>query len=158
MNFSAPGDLIDVDIGADSNSNIAGRLYPSIDSLINSDSYDEIDSDNNSVADSITSLGTPPRSKKFLYPKKEYVDHLQPEEVRWLYKREGDKKWTPFIGYDSLRIECRYRVQQQTAVEDLSQAEVADLDLILVRGGLYEVDVPKGLCNPVYWSAAGKFH
>lgn len=154
MNFSAPGDGINSEFSPENFAETSGtgRLYPSVESLVNSDSYEEIDSDRDSVADSVVSLGTPPRSRKYLYPKKEYVDHLQPEEVRWFYKKENDKRWTPFIGYDSLRIECRYRVQQQNGTEDLTESEVADLDLILVRGGLYEVDVPKQTCRPVYWS------
>ncbi|WAR19275.1 DDHD1-like protein [Mya arenaria] len=152
MNFSSPGDGINSDLNGESPGYFHERLYPSVDSLINSDSFEEIDSDTNSIAESVASLGTPPRCRKYLYPKKEYVDHLQPEEIRWFYKREGDKKWLPFIGYDSLRIECRYRVQQQNGTDGLSEAEIADLDLILVRGGLYEVDVPNANCKPVYWS------
>lgn len=130
----------------------ACRQYPSVESLVNSDSFDDLDSDRDSIAESVGSLGTPPRSRKYLFPTKEYVDHLQPEEVRWFYKKEGDKKWTAFIGYDSLRIECRYRVQQQTGKADLTEAEITELDLILVRGGLYEVDVPQRTCRPVYWT------
>ena len=34
--------------------------------------------------------------------------------MRWFYKRESDKEWTPFMGYDSLRIELRYRHIWQT--------------------------------------------
>lgn len=152
MNFSTPGDGINSDFERDNSSGITGRLYPSIDSLVNSDSFDEVDSDSNSVPDSVTSTETQTISRNFLYPQKEYVDHLQPEEVRWFFKKETDKKWTPFIGYDSLRIECRFRVQQQNGTDDLTEAEVADIDQILVRGGLYEVDVPKKSCKPVYWS------
>ena len=40
---------------------------------------------------------------------KETVEDLGPEEFRWFYKAENDKKWIPFIGYDSLRIEWKYR-------------------------------------------------
>ena len=39
----------------------------------------------------------------------EIVSELSPEEIRWFYKREVEKDWTPFMGYDSLRIELRYR-------------------------------------------------
>lgn len=153
MNFSAPGDGINSGYGRENASGVAGRLYPSVDSLVNSDSYDEIDSDNNSVTDlSESASSTQARCTKYLYPQKEYVDHLQPEEVRWFYKRENDKKWTSFIGYDSLRIECRFKVQQQNGTDDLTEAEVRDLDQILVRGGLYEVDVPRRTCTSVYWS------
>lgn len=35
------------------------------------------------------------------------VTELAPEEVRWFYKKEADKPWVAFDGYDSLRIEIR---------------------------------------------------
>ncbi|KAH3854843.1 phospholipase DDHD1-like [Dreissena polymorpha] len=158
MSFRPPDDRLSLTFDNKNASDIVGRMYPSVESLVNSDSFEDFetidshDSDTNSVPESLTSLGTPPRSRTFLYPRKEFVDHLQPEEVRWFYKKDGDKKWSPFIGYDSLRIECRYRVHQQNGFEGLSEAETADLDLILVRGGLYEVDVTNATCQPVYWS------
>lgn len=121
------------------------RLYPS---LFPSDGETEDDNTSEFSADS-EARATPPlvRLKNPLFPTKEYVDKLRPEEIRWFYKQEGDKEWTPFIGYDSLRIECRYRALQ--TVED--EQEI-DNDVILVRGGLYQVDVAKRRCTPVYWS------
>ena len=44
----------------------------------------------------------------------EEVGELAPEEVRWFYKKEADKPWIVFDGYDSLRIEIRYRHIWQT--------------------------------------------
>ena len=44
----------------------------------------------------------------------EEVGELAPEEVRWFYKKEADKPWIAFDGYDSLRIEIRYRHIWQT--------------------------------------------
>jgi len=44
----------------------------------------------------------------------EEVGELAPEEVRWFYKKEVDKPWIVFDGYDSLRIEIRYRHIWQT--------------------------------------------
>lgn len=35
-------------------------------------------------------------------------------KVRWFYKREVDRDWIPFMGYDSLRLELRYRHIWQT--------------------------------------------
>ena len=35
-------------------------------------------------------------------------------QVRWFYKREQDRDWLPFMGYDSLRLELRYRHIWQT--------------------------------------------
>lgn len=37
------------------------------------------------------------------------VTDLTAEEVRWFYKSEGEKRWLEFSGYDSLRIEMKYR-------------------------------------------------
>lgn len=37
------------------------------------------------------------------------VTELTPEEVRWFYKSEGEKRWLEFSGYDSYRIEMKYR-------------------------------------------------
>lgn len=42
-------------------------------------------------------------------------------KVRWFYKREMDKDWTPFMGYDSLRIELRYRHIWQTKWSDVDR-------------------------------------
>ena len=39
-------------------------------------------------------------------------------QIRWFYKREVEKDWTPFMGYDSLRIELRYRHIWQTKWSD----------------------------------------
>ncbi|XP_064599828.1 phospholipase DDHD1-like isoform X2 [Liolophura sinensis] len=90
----------------------------------------------------------PPHAKKYLYPKKEYVEELRPEEIRWFYRQEGDKKWTPFIGYDSLRIECKYR----EFAYGIGGTNDRNVEMILVRGGLYECDVISRKCYPVYWT------
>lgn len=100
----------------------------------------------------------------------ETVDDLGPEEVRWFYKVEADKKWTPFIGYDSLRIEWKYRdLLQDVRAEgnespageqkwsgklspkDKQEGSPQDVDKIVVRGGLYEVDVKLLKCESIYW-------
>nr|XP_040565528.1 phospholipase DDHD1-like [Lepeophtheirus salmonis] len=41
--------------------------------------------------------------------------------VRWFYKREVEKDWRPFMGYDSLRIELRYRHIWQTKWSDVDR-------------------------------------
>lgn len=100
----------------------------------------------------------------------ETVEDLGPEEVRWFYKVEGDKKWTPFIGYDSLRIEWKYRDLLQDvrseesgspagkqkwsgnmSPKDKQEGAQQDVDRIVVRGGLYEVDVKQHKCESIYW-------
>lgn len=105
----------------------------------------------------------------------ETVDDLGPEEVRWFYKVEADKKWTPFIGYDSLRIEWKYRDLLQDvrseesgspagkqkwcgnlSPKDKQEGAQQDVDRIVVRGGLYEVDVKQHKCESIYWQ--GEHH
>lgn len=143
--FGSLGDGIGSSGNPSSTRSSSDKLYPSLfpsDDEAEEDNGSEFSMDNEARA-------TPPlvRLKNPLFPKKEYVDKLRPEEIRWFFKQDGDKEWTPFIGYDSLRIECRYRALQ--TVED--EKEI-DTDVILVRGGLYQVDVSKKKCTPVYWS------
>jgi len=82
---------------------------------------------------------------------------LPPEEVRWLYRDRGSrqKKWLPFIGYDSLRIECKFRETRARAVRNGLSCDSAADELVVVRGGLYEVDVIQKTCIPIYWTAEG---
>ena len=107
-------------------------------------------------SDSSTQTHVPPRNK-FLFPKTEIVEALRPEEVRWFYKEANDKKnlkkWIPFIGYDSLRIECQYQelLNRSSGDKELEGSPIS-VDKINVRGGLYEVDVVTKKCVPVYWS------
>ena len=128
-----------------SSRNSADKLYPS---LFPSDDEEETESvsGNSGTSDA---RSTPPliKCKNPLFPTKDHVDQLRPEEIRWFYKSDDDKKWTPFIGYDSLRIECRFRALD--AVDDHSEI---DTDVILVRGGLYQVDVGPRTVTPVYWT------
>jgi len=82
---------------------------------------------------------------------------LRPEQVRWLYRdcSGRQKKWLPFIGYDSLRIECKFCETRARLVENsLNQSITAD-ELVIVRGGLHEVDVIKKTCAPIYWTGEG---
>jgi len=84
---------------------------------------------------------------------------LRPEEVRWLYRNTAarQKKWLPFIGYDSLRIECKFRETRASRLNENSlrcHGNGAD-ELVIVRGGLYEVDVIQKTCAPIYWTAEG---
>lgn len=114
-------------------------------------------------------LGTPVGQATSPYGD-ETVEDLGPEEVRWFYKAEADKKWTPFIGYDSLRIEWKYQdLLQDVTVGgtensafrspgsgSLSPKEKQDeksqvTQRIVVRGGLYEVDMKLRKCESIYW-------
>ena len=109
------------------------------------------------------------------------VEVLRPEEIRWFYKAEGDRKWTTFDGYDSQRIEFKHRELEQLRPADagtegpdqptdptasggdprlpageLGPAGDSGDDTVSVRGGLYQVDVLKRTCFPIYWSAEGE--
>ena len=76
----------------------------------------------------------------------EQLSDLLPERVRWFYFE--DKKWAPFCGLDSLRIEKCYRCLPTEA----SNAMLPDLyETYTVRGGLYDVDVVEKVCKPIYW-------
>ncbi|XP_021379942.1 phospholipase DDHD1-like isoform X2 [Mizuhopecten yessoensis] len=155
LGVASPGDGINGSPSRHSSSRqgSSDRLYPS---LFPSDDEDDMyyskDSDSASGA-SVTSeaRSTPPlvNRRRHLYPQNEFVNHLRPEEVRWFYKQVGDKEWRSFIGYDSLRIECRFRAMQNITEEEKTMFEK---DIITVRGGLYEVDVDMKKCTPIYWS------
>lgn len=87
---------------------------------------------------------------------------ILPEQIRWFYKQESDKKLTPFIGFDSLRIELKYRELHEhdlnlyeSSLSTLSDDDVKQLknhEKIVVRGGLYEVDVKDRLCSSIFWA------
>uniref|UniRef100_A0A671MJ15 Phospholipase DDHD1-like n=1 Tax=Sinocyclocheilus anshuiensis TaxID=1608454 RepID=A0A671MJ15_9TELE len=104
----------------------------------------------------------------------EVVTELGPEEVRWFYK-EDKRTWKPFVGHDSLKIELAYRkfcelnpnesaaaVAAQPVPESADagcstdetelDSESINVDAVCVRGGLYEVDIKKKDCYPVYWN------
>nr|XP_006811963.1 PREDICTED: phospholipase DDHD1-like [Saccoglossus kowalevskii] len=77
------------------------------------------------------------------------IQDLNAREVRWFYREnKEDRKWTHFIGYDSLRVEWKYREIHfhNTKTHDT-------IEMIIVRGGLYEVDVVTKKCYPIYWEA-----
>ncbi|XP_074662444.1 phospholipase DDHD1-like isoform X1 [Tubulanus polymorphus] len=90
--------------------------------------------------------------RRYLYPVTDTVEALGPEEIRWFYKEDGAKKWTPFIGYDSLRIECKYRELHFGT----GGKHEDNIEMIVVRGGLYEVDVVSNKCYPIYWTAVNQ--
>ncbi|PAA64394.1 hypothetical protein BOX15_Mlig015845g2 [Macrostomum lignano] len=93
-----------------------------------------------------------------LYPANDCVAELRPEEIRWFYQEEGEKKWLPFNGYDSLRLECKHRELLCTAAGAAAEAPAtggsgdSHTEKILVRGGLFEADIAARSCRPIYWS------
>jgi len=92
------------------------------------------------------------------------VTDLRPEEIRWMYREEGQKKWTLFIGYDSLRIESQYRQYRQglklkpeSKTSDERSVPVYVGVPVAVRDGLFEVDLLQMKCVPVYWTDDSKY-
>jgi hypothetical protein len=63
------------------------------------------------------------------YGNEDVVKDLKPEYARWFYKYEPDRAWTPFTGYDSIRMEQRYR------------------NLMLEREALYGNNMSRGQIN-----------
>ena len=62
---------------------------------------------------------------------------LHPIQIRWFYKREVEKDWTPFMGYDSLRIELRYRHIWQTKWSDADRNGCAQNNVSSVKDSFY---------------------
>lgn len=127
------------------------------------------------------------------------IEELNPENVRWFYKNFSDKQWTEFNGYDSLRIENKYRKLSEIELKifsncvrnlkphnDRSSANSSPVpfdspkklkkvdsgskidqgpelspssdveERVVVRGGLYEVDILQRTCASIFWP--GKFY
>ncbi|XP_048258899.1 phospholipase DDHD1-like [Haliotis rufescens] len=152
MEFPSPADFtIKTPRGSSSSSaassSMTERMY-SLDSFLqersNLSDDEDFDLDSSGTRSPFTDS---PSHKKYLFPQKEFVDELRPEEIRWFYKNEGEKRWRAFIGYDSLRIECRYR-----ALACDSDGDIDVNERILVRGGLYDVEVENKKCHPIYWT------
>ena len=87
------------------------------------------------------------------------IEDLRPEEVRWFYKDSSSKKWTYFNGYDSLRIECKYREKEHTKAKLQTEeaCKESNEEKICVRGGLYEVCLRVKKCYPIYWSSKSRY-
>jgi hypothetical protein len=81
-------------------------------------------------------------------------DPLKPERVRWFYKSDP-KKWTKFDGFDSLNIEYRYRAnfgnEEEASSLNGSFNYYFQNFTVVVRGGLYEVDLLKKKCTSIFW-------
>lgn len=124
------------------------------------------------------------------------IKELTAEQVRWFYKTDNDKQWVPFSGFDSLRIEERYRQHRQHQHSDLptpshstaSRSESSNSastssmddsvyydasssvgsevdspsapvpkDHLVVRGGMYEVNIEKRKCVSIFWPGKTSF-
>nr|XP_018897117.1 PREDICTED: phospholipase DDHD1-like [Bemisia tabaci] len=109
------------------------------------------------------------------------IEELRPEEIRWFYKNCDSKRWIEFCGYDSLQLEAAYRNLPRTSPvktngqgclpksfsddalrssfsngTDRLGCSVGKLSSrpfkIVVRGGLYEVDLISKRGESIYWS------
>ena len=78
----------------------------------------------------------------------EELSDFRAERVRWFYYE--DKKWLPFCGLDSLKIEQCFRHLPSKDAKTLPDC----YEVCTVLGGLYDVDVAKRLCKPVYWKGS----
>ncbi|XP_022095658.1 phospholipase DDHD1-like [Acanthaster planci] len=89
----------------------------------------------------------PPPPRRAKSKEDDVVQKLRVNRVRWFYRDEANKKWVPFIGYDSCQLEWKYRKVYE-------QGEVGDenIERVLVRGGLYEVDILDKKCLSIFWS------
>jgi len=86
---------------------------------------------------------------------------LGPEKVRWFYKSDS-KRWTKFDGFDSLNLEYRYRANFGNEEEASSLNGALNyfigLFTVVVRGGLYEVDLLKKKCTSIFWPGKCVFY
>ncbi|KAI5711214.1 hypothetical protein M8J75_015110 [Diaphorina citri] len=96
------------------------------------------------------------------------ITELQPDEVRWFYKSYSNKRWIEFCGYDSLNIEAKYQqyfngdwkyyISKTKANTGTSNGDAPDSPdserekyTVVVRGGLYEVELLEKQCVSIYW-------
>ncbi|XP_044127864.1 phospholipase DDHD1-like isoform X2 [Bufo gargarizans] len=143
---------------------LTGHDFPPVPGLAGSPSEGE------DVEDSLQLPGRRRTRSSSSRPRYEIVTELGAEEVRWFY-REEKKSWKPFIGYDSLRIELAYRrllelsaapegaapePGEAAGLDVVNIGDVAKIEPVCVRSGLYEVDVTEGECYPVYWNQSDK--
>ncbi|VDO03567.1 unnamed protein product [Rodentolepis nana] len=77
---------------------------------------------------------------------------LSPSKVRWFYKDEIAKKWVAFNGYDSIKIELTY-LRLLKCKNGFSSETDDNFKPLVVRDGLYEVDVVTKQCYPIYWES-----
>ncbi|KAG5452310.1 Phospholipase ddhd1 [Clonorchis sinensis] len=74
-------------------------------------------------------------------------DEIPVEAVRWFYGQGSHAlKWKRFRGADSINIERAFREQNGA-----TSAESGSNRKIVVRGDLFEADVSKKVCSPIFW-------
>ncbi|XP_024936658.1 phospholipase DDHD1 isoform X2 [Cephus cinctus] len=80
-----------------------------------------------------------------------FAEPLTPEEIRWFYKDGEDKRWEEFCGYDSLRIEHAWRRRNSSKCNEMDTDSEIPSEPIVVRGGIYDVELDKMRCVSIYW-------
>ncbi|KAE9555422.1 hypothetical protein FO519_001359 [Halicephalobus sp. NKZ332] len=107
---------------------------------------------------SSTNLATTPAKAASVSPgsqkKKRRVTELQCGEIRWFVKKEGESKWTPLKGYDSLIIEVAWRRRNDIAIDPstaLLLDEIPKTENVIVLDGLYMLDENSEKLDSVYW-------
>lgn len=81
-----------------------------------------------------------------------YAEPLTSEEIRWFYKDGVDKRWVEFCGYDSLRIEKIFQDRQELlSKNDAETNNLPPAEKIVVRGGMYDVEIDNMKCVSIYW-------
>lgn len=99
----------------------------------------------------------PPKTNPSIAQHLDALQSLRSERIRWFFKEDDDKRWTPFNGRDSLAIEETFRkiseleTSSPKADPEKPLNTAALYELPIVKGGLYEVDVVARECNPIYW-------
>jgi len=94
--------------------------------------------------------------KPLKFTKSKKVTDQTCSEVRWLYKKSGESKWTPFGDYDSMSMELAYRKRRKIDIDEKAKQIVDNFpktDRILLFDNYYEWD-PKAnpdIVTNVYW-------
>ncbi|KYO47211.1 phospholipase DDHD1 isoform B [Alligator mississippiensis] len=98
-----------------------------------------------------------PEASKLIDQALDWTVPLAPEDTRIKeVMQHHERKWKPFIGYDSLRLERAYRALPAANAPEAEAEPEPEPEPVCVRGGLYEVDVLRADCYPVYWHQTEK--
>ena len=62
-----------------------------------------------------------------------------------------------FCGYDSLRIENAWRQRKNSTQENENDKCSVNIERVVVRGGMYDVDLEKEKCVSIYWPGNSDF-
>lgn len=81
-----------------------------------------------------------------------HAQSINSVSVQWFYKDDSTQPWIPFNSFDTENIEGVYLDGIRSSNLSSQTAEMQHTtQTLLVRGGLYEVNVKARRCYPVYW-------